>query len=91
MPVLLWIGAFNLALYYWIEKFLFTNYYVTPPQYNEKLIMKAVNTLPYALVLHAFMSIFTFWNGRIFLSEASIENEIAEIEGRHSMILGTSR
>lgn len=42
IPILLPIGAFSFLLFYWVEKTLFVNFYLTPPQYSGKLTTDAV-------------------------------------------------
>ncbi|CAN0554823.1 unnamed protein product, partial [Ectocarpus sp. 8 AP-2014] len=42
IPILLPIGTLSFVLFYWVEKALFVNFYLTPPQYSGKLTNEVV-------------------------------------------------
>lgn len=42
IPILLPVGAVSFLLFYWVEKALFVNFYLTPPQYSGKLTSEVV-------------------------------------------------
>lgn len=42
IPVLLPVGMFSFVLFFWIEKALFVNFYLTPPQYSGELTNEVI-------------------------------------------------
>lgn len=42
IPILLPVGAVSFLLFYWVEKALFVNFYITPPQYSGKLTKEVI-------------------------------------------------
>lgn len=42
IPILFPVGMFSFVLFFWIEKALFVNFYLTPPQYSGKLTNEVI-------------------------------------------------
>ncbi|CAN0363513.1 unnamed protein product [Ectocarpus sp. 13 AM-2016] len=42
IPILLPIGTLSFVLFFWVEKALFVNFYLTPPQYSGRLTNEVV-------------------------------------------------
>ena len=66
MPILPFIAMFNFYTTYWVDKFLFLNYYRSPPRYKTNIGRSATALIPYALVLHLVASIWMLGNKEIF-------------------------
>ncbi|CAM9142203.1 unnamed protein product, partial [Ectocarpus fasciculatus] len=66
MPILCVIAVTNFYLSYWIDKYLFTNFYRTPPYYNSKIGRKATSMIPYAVLLFLGVAVWTLGNREIF-------------------------
>ncbi|CAN0127277.1 unnamed protein product [Ectocarpus sp. 6 AP-2014] len=69
IPILLPIGTLSFVLFYWVEKALFVNFYLTPPQYSGKLTTEAVSLIPYCLWIHVVFAFYMYGNGTIFPTE----------------------
>lgn len=70
MPIMPIIGAFSCYLSYWVDKFLFCNFYRTPPRYSDRMGKKCTKLLGYLVVLHMCMSIWMLGGGQIFQGES---------------------
>lgn len=66
MPILPLIAIFNFYTTYWVDKFLFLNYYRSPPRYKTNIGRSATALIPYAIVLHLVVSIWMLGNKDIF-------------------------
>lgn len=66
MPILPIIAIFNFYTTYWVDKFLFLNYYRSPPRYKTNIGRSATALIPYAIVLHLVASIWMLGNKDIF-------------------------
>jgi hypothetical protein len=66
MPILCVIAVVNFYASYWVDKYLFTNFYRTPPYYNSKIGHKATSMLPYAVLIFLGVAIWTLGNREIF-------------------------
>jgi hypothetical protein len=75
MPILYPIACFSFVLSFWIDKYLFINYYRRPPQYDAKLGRRASGTLMYGLLLHLVVSIWMYGNKAVFISEQYIASD----------------
>jgi len=51
---------------YWTDKYLFVNYYKTPPKYGLYLANKAKSIIEYSIILHLFMGVYMMSNPEIF-------------------------
>jgi hypothetical protein len=69
MPALALIGMVNFYVSYWVDKYLFINFYRTPPYYNAKIGRAASAFIPYAVLLHLGVAIWTFGNRKIFQTQ----------------------
>lgn len=70
MPILTIIGMLNFYTTYWVDKFLFLNYYRSPPRYKTNIGRGATALIPYAIVLHLVASIWMLGNKDIFHAES---------------------
>lgn len=57
IPILLPVGAVSFLLFYWVEKALFVNYYLTPPQYSGKLTTEVVRYGPFLKRLTSYSAL----------------------------------
>ncbi len=51
---------------YWFDKYMLITFCRRPPIYNEDLIMKILNMVQYAILIHMIFGIFIFSNSDIF-------------------------
>eukprot|EP00828_Plagiopyla_frontata_P043194 TRINITY_DN6674_c0_g1_i2.p1 TRINITY_DN6674_c0_g1~~TRINITY_DN6674_c0_g1_i2.p1 ORF type:complete len:345 (+),score=40.99 TRINITY_DN6674_c0_g1_i2:99-1037(+) len=81
MPLLLLFASFSLALQYLVEKYLILRYYSKPVNYSSYLNYKILKLLPYAMILHLAIAIWSYGAEGIFPKSFSIEiidNSIGE-------------
>ena len=69
MPVLPFIGAFSFYLSYWVDKFLFCNFYRIPPKYSDDIGSRSTSLIGYGIILHIFMSCWILGSDQIFSGE----------------------
>lgn len=69
MPVLPIIGFISFFFSYWIDKFLFCNFYRIPPKYSDKIGSRSTSLIGYGVILHIFMSCWMLGNSQIFPGE----------------------
>ena len=69
LPVLPVLGAITCYLSYWADKFLFCNYYRTPPMYSDAMSRMSTSLLGYLVFLHLVMSLWMMGNEEIFQGE----------------------
>jgi len=69
MPHMYLIGCATFFVQYWVDKYLFINYYRSPPAYSDKMLKWASNTLFWAVIGHLGFAIWMlsvpgiFWDG----------------------------
>jgi len=68
MPILPIIAMLNFYVSYWVDKFMFLRFYRSPPRYKSKIGKIATSIIPYAVIIHLGVSIWTLGNQHIFLS-----------------------
>ena len=66
IPVLYPIACLSFITSYFVEKYLFINYYRTPPRYNSTLAQSSTRMIPLAIVAHLIFSIWTLSIDGIF-------------------------
>ena len=67
MPLLLIIGALSFFISYWIDKWLFCNFYKTPPLYSDSMGRTCTTLIGVAVVIHLIMSMWSLGtNEKIF-------------------------
>ena len=59
LPILLFICTCNFLITYWKDKFLFIEFYRTPPRYTDEISKLSTSILKYALVVHLIISLWT--------------------------------
>ncbi len=69
MPLLPVLGAISCYLSYWVEKFLFCNYYRTPPMYSDSMSKTSSSLLGCLVILHLVMSLWMMGCEEIFQGE----------------------
>jgi hypothetical protein len=79
MPLMPMIGAFSCYLSYWVDKFLFCNFYRTPPRYSDRMGKKCTKLLGFLIVLHMCMSLWMMGGGHIFQGESLSGKQIDSI------------
>jgi hypothetical protein len=67
MPILPLIGAFSFYISYWVDKFLFCNFYRTPPKYSNDIGQRSTQLIGLCILLHLIVSCWTLGNGEIFI------------------------
>lgn len=72
MPVLNIIGFLYCILAYWLDKWCLLRGSARPPQYNEKIVVLAMDLFPIAGFLHTAWTLWTFGNSDMFPSYWSI-------------------
>ena len=77
MPLMPLIGAISFYVSYWVDKYLFCNFYRTPPMYSDKIGKTSTAFVGFSVVLHLIMSIWMMGNGKIFRSELYRESNFA--------------
>ena len=68
IPLMPIIAVCNFYVSYWVDKFLFLRYYRSPPRYSSNIGRMATGLIPYAIVIHLAVSIWTLGNRNIFFS-----------------------
>lgn len=68
MPLMPLIGAISFYVSYWIDKFLFCNFYRIPPRYSEKMGTTSTTLIGFSVVVHLLISIAMLGNEKIFRS-----------------------
>jgi len=66
MPVMPLIGAVSFFIQYWVDKFLFCNYYRTPPRYSDSMGRASTNLVALSVIIHLCMSLWMSGRGLIF-------------------------
>jgi len=66
LPILPFIGAASFFVFFWVDKYLFINFYKTPPTYSEALGLRVVSALPYSIILHCLVAIWQLSNKSLF-------------------------
>jgi len=66
IPILYAICAANYFIYYFVEKYLFIHLYRIPPHFSNNVGKRATAMLPYAFIIHLFMSIWVLSNTELF-------------------------
>ncbi|KAL7497202.1 hypothetical protein ACHAWT_005249 [Skeletonema menzelii] len=79
MPLMPMIGAFSCYLSYWVDKFLFCNFYRTPPRYSDRMGKKCTKLLGFLIVLHMIMSLWMMGGGQIFQGESLSGQQLGDI------------
>ncbi len=77
MPILYFICAVNMFLFYYVEKYCFFNLYAIPPRYSAQMGKRASSLLPFALILHYAISVWVLSNPELFdnvVNEGAREN-----------------
>jgi len=69
MPLMPIFGAVSCFLSYWVDKFLFCNFYQTPPMYSDEMGKKGTSLLGYLVILHIGMSLWMMGCEEIFQGE----------------------
>mmetsp|Transcript_2880 Transcript_2880/g.4113 ORF Transcript_2880/g.4113 Transcript_2880/m.4113 type:complete len:1141 (+) Transcript_2880:236-3658(+) len=70
MPIMPAIGALSFYVSYWVDKFLFCNYYCIPPRYSDEMGKTCTKLIGCCVVLHLTMSLWMMGNGTIFHGES---------------------
>ena len=76
MPIMTMFGVIIFYMSYWMDKFLFCNFYRIPPMYTDEMGKMSTKLIGYAVVVHLLMSIWMLGNREIFRSR-SLRDDIA--------------
>ena len=74
MPIMPLFGAVSCYVSYWVDKYLFCNFYRTPPMYSDDMGKRSTKILGYLVIVHLIMSIWMMGCEEIFVGEP-ISNE----------------
>ncbi|GFH46056.1 hypothetical protein CTEN210_02530 [Chaetoceros tenuissimus] len=77
MPLLPMIGAVSFFCSYWIDKYLFCNFYRIPPRYSFKMGSRSSTLIGFAVIAHLIISCLVLGNNQVFVGE-SIRDSINE-------------
>jgi hypothetical protein len=66
MPILIVIAVVNFYVTYWVDKFLFVNFYRTPPYYKTEIGRMASAIIPYAVLVYLAFAVWTMGSREIF-------------------------
>lgn len=74
MPLLPLIGAGSFYVSFLVDKFLFCNFYRTPPKYSDDIGARSTSLIGYGIILHIFMSCWILGNNQIFSGVPIVDN-----------------
>ena len=74
IPVLPFIGAISFFLSYWIDKYLFCNFYRIPPKYSDDMGRICTTLIGFAILLHLFMSCWILGKNQVFVGHGSVQS-----------------
>ena len=69
MPILPLIGAISFYVSYWVDKFLFCNFYRIPPKYSDDIGSRSSSLIGYGILLHIMMSCWILGSNQIFIGQ----------------------
>ena len=81
IPILYLIIAATAFTFYWVDKYLFTRWYRTPPQYDAQISLQFSSYLPYAAILHLMFGIWMIANRRMLSSDNSYDSDQQNVVG----------
>ena len=58
--------------FYWTDKYLFTRWYRTPPQYDSRISLQFSGYIPWAILIHCVFGTWMLANRRMFSSDHSV-------------------
>ena len=73
IPILYLVISATAFTFYWVDKYLFTRWYRTPPQYDAQISLQFSSYLPYAALLHLLFGVWMIANRRMFASDTSYD------------------
>lgn len=73
MPILYVIGAVGCALFFLVDKFLFSKFYRIPPRYSDRIGSAVIEFLPVLLCIHLLLSMWMLGAGPIFQNDTTRE------------------
>jgi hypothetical protein len=78
MPLMPLLGAVSCYISYWVDKFLFCNFYRTPPMYSDDMGKTCTRLIGYLVVLHLVMSLWMMGCGEIFQGEPTSGDQYSD-------------
>ena len=85
MPILLWVTACDLALWYCMDVLLFYRVYQKPPQYTARIAKCVGRLLPYAAAVHLAISCWVYSAAFVeteFYGTGELESFLASVQSR---------
>lgn len=73
-PIFGIIGIVTFYLTYWIDKFMFIKFYVTPIRYPTSVGLQATALIPYAVVAHLILALWAVSKSEVFENSQSENN-----------------
>eukprot|EP00804_Cyclotella_cryptica_P009635 CCRYP_006299-RC/>CCRYP_006299-RC protein AED:0.29 eAED:0.29 QI:364/1/1/1/1/1/4/125/1018 len=78
MPIMPLFGAVSCYISYWVDKFLFCNFYRTPPMYSDEMGKTSTKLLGYLVVVHLGMSMWMMGCEEIFVGEPILDDPYSD-------------
>ncbi len=72
IPIMYLVISATTFTFYWVDKYLFTRWYRTPPQYDAQISLQFSGYLPWAMLLHCVFGTWMLANRRMFSSDHSV-------------------
>ena len=76
IPILPLLGTVSFYATYWVDKFLFCNFYRTPPMYGDTLGKTSTRVIGLGIIVHLTMSLWILGSGQIVKFENIYELNI---------------
>lgn len=89
MPILYDIITVNIFVFYFIEKYLFVNFYRSPPHLTNAISKNVLELIPIAVVCHLCMSIWILSDPTIFPTSTSSDS-VSSNNGYSSIVSNLS-
>lgn len=88
MPILLWMGTFAFAIFYWVDLFGFVTVFRTPPRTAGLIGQAMVNTIPVGVLMHAGVAIWVFGNTYLFAADEALQDAVDDKKDAALSVLG---
>ena len=85
MPILPLIGAFSFFISYWVDKFLFCNFYRVPPKYSDDIGARSTSLIGYGILLHIVMSCWILGSNQIFSGQQLFKDNQEDVIGSNTV------
>ena len=83
MPILYLAGVMICVIQYWVDKYLFCNYWKNMPLYTKGIVLKAIGILQWGVLIHIGFGVVMITNPKIFKYEATVFDTLTPIFSRN--------